>query len=152
MSDALLPTLSIELPLQSNLILVAGLVDHNALLHRHLTDDLLAEEVADLEELASVNRRDVDGEMGIHQLHGVLVTPLHAREHVLHVAARRANGRELARAAEPLLDANAVEAALLLGPECLHLEVETFEVPVEGATRASHLDLARLDLHLDIPM
>merc|ERR1712098_854226 len=81
--------------LQSDLILDASLVHFHAFLHRHPSDDLLSEEVTDLQRLPAISWVHVDGEMCIHKLHCVLVAPLHAREHVVDVAANGLHGSEL---------------------------------------------------------
>ena len=55
-------------------LLVLGVLALDARGHAHAADELLAEEVTDLDEGAGLGDGAVDGEMGVHSAHLVLVT------------------------------------------------------------------------------
>jgi len=69
-----------------NLDLILAVVGNDtALVHLDGAHNLLAKEVADLDGLALVGDDNVDGEVSVHRLHGVLVAPDDADHHVLDV-------------------------------------------------------------------
>lgn len=83
----------------------------------HVTDDLLAKEVADLDAGSTILAGNVDGEVSVHHAHLVLEALGHANDHVLDVGGDGADGGEGLAVAEPELGAH--EAAVLE-----HLEVK----------------------------
>jgi hypothetical protein len=58
---------------EDDLVLLSGTGDLHTLEHGHATDDLLAQEVVNLHELAVIVDVAVHGEMGVDKLHLVLV-------------------------------------------------------------------------------
>ena len=118
------------------LILHAGRpLDRHARQHAHRAHPLLAQEVADLDQLAALLDVDVDGEVGVHQAHLVLKTLGDALDEVLDVGARRPDGGQLLALAERHLDAHHLGAAARLGVvrRQEHVDGQVLEVAGEGA-------------------
>merc|ERR1712084_155751 len=76
--------------LDDELILdLLGSVDGDTLEHLHNTHALLAQEVANLHDLAAVLYGYVDGEVSVHEPHGVPEAPGDAKDHVADVTDAR---------------------------------------------------------------
>ncbi len=90
------------------LILLLCALDDAALLHDNAPNHLLAEVVADLNQVVGLRSGgliavDVDGEMCVYELHLILITLGHANHHVADVTANRANGGQFLLGSKPLL-------------------------------------------------
>merc|ERR1711966_237939 len=93
--------------------------------------DLLANEVDNVNLLATVRDLDVGGEVSVHHLHAVLETLGHAGDHVLDVGAAGLDGGELLGLTEPLLDLDGLLVSLV------EVDSHVLEALGESSTRAS---------------
>lgn len=126
-----------------DLVLDIGRTDVlDALRESHATHALLTEEVTDLHRV--VLERHVDGEMGVHETHLVLVADTNTRDQVLDQRADSAHAGELLAVAEPQVDAQ------LLLVDAAHVERQVTEVTEERAALAGDGDLAAVKDELDI--
>jgi len=136
--------------LQHKLILnVVGAVDLCVFKHGNVAHPLLPEEVTDLQRLAIIRDGGVDGEMGVHETHGVTETLGDTSHHVVHVAEHGANGREALGAPKPQLDLQELRI-LLCGFFEEHVHTNVSEALRQGAAGSLHGDDPRLksDLHI----
>lgn len=80
---------------------VGRLADGNTLQHRHVTNNLLSQEVANLDRILGIVDDDIDGEMGVNQSHLVGEPIGDTLEHVLDARADGAQARDVLASSVP---------------------------------------------------
>ena len=93
----------------------------------------MADKVHDGDVLLVIADADVHWEMGIHELHLVLVALGHAGEKILDVRANSLNGGKLLLLAEPFVDGDGVGILVVLD-----VDVHVLERLGEGTAISSH--------------
>lgn len=112
--------------------LILGLrpLDRHASKHVYNAYTLLSQEVTDLHLVSLTLNVDVDGEMCVYATHLVFVALCGSSDHVLDMAAARADRGEALAPAEMAVHAKLLLAILL---HKVHIHIEMLEVAAEGA-------------------
>lgn len=116
---------------------VRGLADLGVAQRVNGTHDLLTQEVADQDLLATVGDLGVDREVRVHQAHVVAVGVGHAGDHVVDVRADSAQGRQLLQQTEVQRDFD-----FLTTVDLLDRQRQVAEVTLQRTLRALNRDNA----------
>merc|ERR1712019_66152 len=112
-----------------------------------VNDGMAIQEVANLHDLAAVLYGYVDGEVSVHEPHGVPEAPGDAKDHVADVTDARPRAGQALRGPVPHVDLDGL-LAVDLGEVEVHLQV--LHVPRERASGAGHDDVPGVHLDSDI--